>query len=129
MLYTISAFFTLLVGQQERHPACKKTEWWGVGVVICLQRSAHLHMAQLMPLPLTVSCFSKIQIGSAFLVTLVEFHTVKTCPGAMQSSLTDYELVILALRTCTCLQAKIYQHVSFAVFHSLLITYFWNVAT
>jgi len=30
--------------------------------------SAHLHMAQLMPLPLTVSCFSKIQIGFTFLV-------------------------------------------------------------
>ena len=27
-----------------------------------------LHMAQLMPLPLTVSCFSKIQIGITFLV-------------------------------------------------------------
>jgi len=25
-----------------------------------------LHMAQLMPLPLTVSCFSKIQIGFPF---------------------------------------------------------------
>jgi len=35
-------------------------------VVICLQRGADLHMAQLMPLPLTVSCFSKIQIGSTF---------------------------------------------------------------
>jgi len=47
---------------------CKKTEWWGVGAVICLQRDAHLHMAQLMPLPLTVSCFSKIQTGFTFLV-------------------------------------------------------------
>jgi len=28
---------TLLVGQQEGHPACKKTEWWGAGVVICLE--------------------------------------------------------------------------------------------
>jgi len=37
-------------------------------VVICLERGADLHMAQLMPLPLTVSCFSKIQIGFAFLV-------------------------------------------------------------
>ena len=37
-------------------------------MVICLERGAHLHMAQLMPLPLTVSCFSKIQIGFAFLV-------------------------------------------------------------
>ena len=54
---------TLLVGRQEGHPACKKTEWWGAGVVICLERGADLHMAQLMPLPLTVSCFSKIQIG------------------------------------------------------------------
>jgi len=35
---------------------------------ICLQQGADLHMAQLMPLPLTVSCFSKIQIGFAFLV-------------------------------------------------------------
>ena len=46
----------------------KKLEWWGVGVVICLERGADLHMAQLMPLPLTVSCFSKIQIGFTFLV-------------------------------------------------------------
>ena len=59
---------TLLVGQQEGHPACKKTEWWGAGVVICLERAADLHMAQLMPLPLTVSCSSKIQIGFTFLV-------------------------------------------------------------
>ena len=59
---------TLLVGRQERHPACKKTDWWGAGVVVCLERGAHLHTAQLMPLPLTVSCFSKIQIGFTFLV-------------------------------------------------------------
>ena len=43
-----------------------KTEWWGVGMVICLERGADLHMAQLMPLPLTVSCFSKIQITFTF---------------------------------------------------------------
>jgi len=35
-------------------------------MVICLERGAYLHMAQLMPLPLTVSCFSKIQIGFTF---------------------------------------------------------------
>jgi len=58
---------TMLVGWQEGHPACKKTEWRGAGVVICLERGADLHMAQLMPLPLTVSCFSKIQIGFTFL--------------------------------------------------------------
>ena len=37
-------------------------------MVICLERVADLHMSQLMPLPLTVSCFSKIQIGFTFLV-------------------------------------------------------------
>jgi len=37
-------------------------------VAICLERGADLHMAQLMPLPLTVTCFSKIQIGFTFLV-------------------------------------------------------------
>jgi len=37
-------------------------------MVICLEQGADLHTAQLMPLPLTVSCFSKIQIGVTFLV-------------------------------------------------------------
>jgi len=37
-------------------------------VVICLERGADLHIAQLMPLPLTVSWFSKIQTGFTFLV-------------------------------------------------------------
>jgi len=44
----------------------KKTEWWGAGVVVCLEQGADLHMAQLMPL--TVSCYSKTQIGFTFLV-------------------------------------------------------------
>jgi len=52
---------TLLVGRQEGHPACGE-------VLACLSGGADLHMAQLMPLPLTVSCFSKIQIGFTFLV-------------------------------------------------------------
>ena len=58
-----SAFsaLTLLVGRQEGHPACKKDSW-GASVVICLKRGADL------PLPLTVSCFSKIQIGFTFMV-------------------------------------------------------------
>ena len=59
---------TLLVGRQEGHPACKKLERWDAGMVICLERDADLHMAQLMPLLLAVSCFSKIQIGFTFLV-------------------------------------------------------------
>jgi len=40
-IYTIAfSVLTLLVGQQEGHPACIKTEWWGAGVVICLERGA-----------------------------------------------------------------------------------------
>jgi len=67
----LSAFsaLMLLVVRQKGHPACKKLSGGGAGVVICLERSADLHMAQLMPLPLIVSCFSKIQIGFTFLVT------------------------------------------------------------
>jgi len=37
-------------------------------MVICLERGADLHMAQRIPLPLTVYCISKIQIGFTFLV-------------------------------------------------------------
>jgi len=65
-----------LVGWQEGHTACKKTEWWGAGVVICLERGVDLHMAQLMPLTLTVSCSSKIQIAFTFLVP-----AYPGCPG------------------------------------------------
>ena len=51
----LSAFsaLTLLVGGRKGIRRVK-TEWWDVGVVICLERSADLHMAQLIPLPLTV---------------------------------------------------------------------------
>jgi len=68
-MFSITAFsaLTLLVGREEGHPACKKLSG-GVLAWICLERGADLHMAQLMPLPPTVSCFSKIQIGFTILV-------------------------------------------------------------
>ena len=56
---------TLLVGRQEGHPSCKKLSG---GVLAWLSVWSEVHIAQLMPLPLTVSCFSKIQIGFTFLV-------------------------------------------------------------
>ena len=56
----------LLVCRQEGYPACKKLSGGVLACVICLERGADLHMAQLMPLLLTVSCFSKIQIGFPF---------------------------------------------------------------
>ena len=66
-----------------------KTEQWGAGMVICLELGAFLHTVQLMPLPLTISCFSKIQIGFTFLVPAhlgspgkraVKRVCVRTCP-------------------------------------------------
>jgi len=62
-----------------------KNEWWGAGMVICLEQGAELHMAQLMPLPLplTVSCVSKMQIRFTFLVLalLQCFDTVGWAAG------------------------------------------------
>jgi len=61
-------------------------------VVICLERGADLHMAQLMPLPLTVSCFSKVQSGFTFLVPA---HTDSPGQRAVR-------------RVCVCVYATIY---------------------
>jgi len=66
--YAILQCFDTVGWVAGRATGLKKTEWWGAGVVICLERGADLHTAHLMPLPLTVSCFSKIQIGFTFLV-------------------------------------------------------------
>ena len=37
-------------------------------MVICLEQGADLNTTQLMPLPLTISCSSKIHIGFTFVV-------------------------------------------------------------
>jgi len=73
-IYAFSALM-LLVGWHEGHPACKKQSggvlaWLSVWseVQTCIFLLSCPHIAPLMPLPLTVSCFSKIQIGYTFLV-------------------------------------------------------------
>jgi len=89
---------TLLIGRQEGHLACKKTEWFGAGIAICLERGADLHMAQLMPLPLTVSCFSRIQIGLPFWYQLTQVvpekgllnRCVYVCKGILESILMAF---------------------------------------
>jgi len=43
-----------------------KTEWWDAGVVMCLGQGADLPMAQLMPLPLTISCSSESRLVLPF---------------------------------------------------------------
>ena len=61
------SYFTSICRFCNYYRVGTKTEWWGAGVVICLE-GAKCRLAQMMPLPLTVSCFSKIQIGFTFLV-------------------------------------------------------------
>jgi len=68
-------------------------------MVICLERGADLHMAQLMPLPLTVSCFSKIQIGFTFLVLA---HPGSPGKGPLN--------VCVCVRVCVCVY---YGHITF----------------
>ena len=59
-------------------------------MVICLERVADLHMVQLMPLPLNVTCSSKIQIGFTFLVLV---HP--SCPGQR-----DFKRVVCVTPVC-----------------------------
>ena len=97
--------FMMLVGRQEGHPVCKKTEWWGTGMVICLERVADLHMAQLMPLPLTVSCFSKIRTGFTLLPFWYRITRVVPEKGPLNVCVCVCSLS-LALRTSECTARK-----------------------
>jgi len=49
-----------------RASGLQKNEWWDAGVVICQQQGALLHMAQVMPLPFTISCSSKSRLVLPF---------------------------------------------------------------
>jgi len=64
-------------------------------MVICLERDADLHVAQRMPLPLTVFCFTKIQIGLTFLVLLVPAH-----PGSRGKRAIKRVFVCVCLLAC-----------------------------
>ena len=88
----------LLVGRQEGHPACKKLSDW---VLAWLSVWSEVHMAQLTPLPLTVSCFSKIQIGFTFLALA---H-----PGSPGQRAVKRMYVQFILYTITFLQYHILQ--------------------
>ena len=106
-----------LVGMKGMRPV-KKTERWGAGVVICLEWGADLHMVQLMPLPLTVSCFSKIQIGLLFWYRLtwvvpdkgplkVCFVCSFVCFGVLielSSDVNIHEWYVVAGQTYSCLR-------------------------
>jgi len=65
---TAFSALTLLVGRQEGHPVCKKLSGGVLARLSVWSEVQTCIYAQLMPLPLTVSCFSKIQTGGTFLV-------------------------------------------------------------
>ena len=65
-------------------------------MVICLERGANLHMAQRIPMPLTVSCFSKIQIGFTFLVPA----------QPDKGPLNGCVCVCACVRACVCVRVK-----------------------
>jgi len=76
--------------------AQEKLTLWGAGVVICLELGADLHMAQLISLPLTVSCFSKIQIGFSFLVP--------DDPGSPGQKAVKRVFVCVCVCVCACVR-------------------------
>jgi len=82
------------------------------GVVFCLERGADLHMAQRMPLPLTVTCFSKIQIGLTFLVPA---HPGSPGKGPLNGGV------------CVCLHLITKLAKSYSLSHSW--THWWRVTT
>ena len=65
---------SIQLGRVSNYP-CLMFDIAGAGVVFCQQRGADLHMTQLTPLPLTVSCFSKTQTGFTFLVLACLLYT------------------------------------------------------
>ena len=69
-------------------------------MVICLERGADLHMAQLMPLPLTVSCSSKIQIGFTFLVL-----AYPDCPGKEADKWLLLLLLLILSQVCVVIRS------------------------
>jgi len=80
-------------------------------MVICLERGADLHMAQLMPLPLTVSCFSETQIGFTFLVPA---H-----PGSPGNRAVKRVCVCV----CVCaklLKIRVYNQIIPGIYHSVV---------
>ena len=120
LTHTAFSALMLLLGRQEGHQACKKLEWWGAGMVICLEWDADLHMGQLMPLSLTVSCFSKIQTG---FTSLVPAH-----PGSPGHRAVKRVCVCVCVCACMRVCAPISHcklHPKFGIF---LTRAMWNVS-
>jgi len=100
----------LLVGQQKGHPACKKTEWWDAGVVMCLGQGADLHVAQPMPLPLIISCSSKSRLVLPFWCRLIQIVPDKIQEG---------HKMVVCVCVCVCVHAGILKFGSLITFSTV----------
>ena len=78
--YAFSAWHCWLGGRKGIRPV-KKTEWWDAGMVMCLGKGADLYMAQLMPLPLTISCSSILRLVLPFWCWLTQVVSDKIQEG------------------------------------------------
>ena len=77
-----------------RASGLQKTEWWGASMVICLERGADLHMASMMPLPLTVSCFKKRAVKRLCVCVFSNsIYFNSTIVVLLMSSLVQFEYV------------------------------------
>jgi len=99
-------------------------------VVICLERGADLHMAKLMPLPLTVSCFSIIQIGLPFWYWLTRVVPDKgPLNGCVSSILLCLEQGADCLHMVQLMPLPSPNPSSLASFKSRLVLPFWYQLT
>ena len=97
LFYSFSAL-TLLVGRQEGHPACKN---WVVGCLRgCLGWGADLHIAQQMPLPLTIFCSSKSRLVLPVLVLPFWYLLTRVVPDRFQQKCNDQ--LMSAIFTVKC---------------------------
>jgi len=86
LLWHYLGALTLLVGWQEENPACK-TLSGEMLAWLCLGRGADLHMAQLMPLSLTISCSHKLILLSTFLVLAFWYWLTWVVPDKVQGAI------------------------------------------
>ena len=89
-------------------------------MVICLELGADLHMSQLMPLTLTVSCFSKIQIGFTF--------PVPAHPGSPGKRAIKCVCVCVCVCVRACVRAWTFfeTHLNRQCDHDIEHTPFWD---
>ena len=110
ILVCVVAFsaLTLLVGWQEGHPACKKTEWWGAGVVICLERGADLHM------PIWCHCHS-LSLASVNSRLVLPFRYRPTRVVLEKGPLNGCVCV------CVCVVALLKKYNGYCLMHHLMV--------